>query len=253
MKDIIYEKYKKELDYVKEIMQDKYLYNMWYNYGFTLKNKFFKLDSNINIYEACFISLLVNNYIKEYKNDNKKINILEIGLAYGTSSIVILNQLLNYKGSIEYDIIDPNQTEQWQNIGINHIYSYLNLKKAKEIKINLIQKYSQDAMIKLRKKYDIIFIDGSHDNNIVIQDLINSDRIIKKDGLIIVDDVLHTDVKNALIIFAKEKRYNYKRTILRHSTDSVYYLDYFNINDVKTMLKKNILNPSTMFCYQKII
>jgi len=254
MKNIIYEKYKNELNHVKKIMKDDYLYNMWYNYGFTLNNKFIELDSNINIYEACFISLLVNNYINNYKNDNKKMNILEIGLAYGTSSIVMLNQVLNYKGPVEYDIIDPNQTEQWKKIGINHIYSYLDFKKTKKIKINLMEMYSQDAMVKLRKKYDIIFIDGSHDEKIVIQDLMNSDKIIKKHGLIIVDDVKHSGVKNALATFAQEKKNNYKRTILKESkTDSDYILNYLNINDTKSTNKKNIFNPSTMFCYQKIV
>jgi predicted O-methyltransferase YrrM len=247
MINIIYKKYKKELDNVKRIMKDDYLYNMWYNYGFKLNNKFIQLDSNINIYEACFINLLINNYIHKYKLNNSKINVLELGLAYGTSSIVILNKLINYKGSISYDVVDPNQSKQWNNIGINHIFYYLKLKKNKNIKINLYEDYSQNILKKFKKKYDIIFIDGSHDENIVIQDFINSDKLLKKDG--IMDDIQHTGVKNALQIFLDEKKDNYKKTIINDNENNFKYINIFN----KSLNKKNIYNSSTMYCYQKII
>lgn len=243
-----YLKYKTELDNVIDIMNDEYLYNMWNKYGFTLNNKFIPFDSNINVYEACFINLLVYIYILTYKQDNKKMNILEIGLANGTSSIVILNKLLNYKGSVEYDIIDPNQTIQWKRRGISHIHSYLNLKKNKKIKINLLEDYSQIIMPKLKKKYDIIFIDGSHDEKIVIQDLLNSDKLIKINGFIIIDDVRHLGVKNALITFIQLKKNNYKRIVIKNRQE----ISYININN-KPKDKKDIYNPNTMFCYQKII
>ena len=53
------------------------------------------LDSNINVYEALFISQCLNIYIHHIHEKNSKINILEIGLAYGTSSIIMLNQLIH--------------------------------------------------------------------------------------------------------------------------------------------------------------
>lgn len=244
----IYLKYKKELTYVKEIMNDQYLYDLWYNYGFYLDKKFIQLDSNINIYEACFISLLTQKYIDNFKKNRTKLNILEIGLAYGTSSIVILNKILDYKGKKEYDIIDPNQTKQWNKIGINHIYSYLNYKN-KNIDVNLYEEYSQIKMPLLHKKYDIIFIDGSHDEKIVIQDLINSDKLLKKDGLVILDDVRHEGVKNALQIFLKEYNKNYKKIIFDSNFD-------FKLNAINKYIisdKKDIHNPNTMYCFQKII
>ena len=91
MNDKIYEKYKVELDAVNKYIVNKFIYNIFYNYGFTINNKIIPLDSNINIYEACFISQLVNIYIKKYK-ENKKLNILEIGFAYG-------NIYINYNES----------------------------------------------------------------------------------------------------------------------------------------------------------
>ena len=55
------------------------IYNIYYNYGFTINDKFIKLNSNINVYEACFTSQLTKKYIELYKKG--KLNILKIGLA----------------------------------------------------------------------------------------------------------------------------------------------------------------------------
>ena len=121
MDNKIYEKYKIELDAVNKYINNKFIYDIFYNYGFTINNKIIPLDSNINIYEACFISQLINIYINKYFN--KELNILEIGLAYGISSLVIINKIIKYNAN--YDIIDPNQSKQWKNIGITNIENYL--------------------------------------------------------------------------------------------------------------------------------
>jgi len=245
MDDKIYEKYKKELDGVNKYINNKYIYDIFYNYGFKINNKFIPLDSNINIYEACFISLLVNIYIKKYKKKNK-INILEIGLAYGTSSLIILNQLSQYKYKKSYDIIDPNQTQQWKLIGIKNIDNFLSYMD-KKIDYKLHEESSIDAVPKLKKKYDISFIDGCHDEKIVILDIINSDKKLVKNGLIIIDDVLHTGVKNAILRFVKEFK-NYKRISISNSNAFIEEkILYDNKNG-----KKSFFKPNTMFCFQKI-
>jgi predicted O-methyltransferase YrrM len=244
MNNIIYEKYKKELDGVKKYINNKFIYDIFYNYGFKINNKFIPLDSNINIYEACFISSLINIYIKKYKKKNK-LNILEIGLAYGTSALIILNQLIQYQYNKSYDIIDPNQTKKWKLIGIKNIDNFLSVMN-KKIDYTLYEESSIDVIPKLRKKYDISFIDGSHDEKIVILDLIYSDKKLVKNGLLIIDDVLHTGVKNAILRFIKEYK-NYKRISI-HGNDFIEEKLLYNIN----LEKKSFFNPKTMYCYQKI-
>ena len=246
----IYLKYKNELNKVKKIINDDYIYQMWYHYGFKLNNKFIDLDSNINIYEALFISQCLQLYIQEYHKPKTKFNILEIGLAYGTSSIIMLNQLLKLKGKVDYTVIDANQTEQWKSIGYNHMKQYIqhkNKNNKKNIKIELIEDYSQIAMSKLRKKYNFIFIDGSHDEKIVIQDLENSHKILKKNGLVILDDVRHEGVKQAIIVFFKKNKKQYKKIIIKN--DNLFQENTLNYTISN---KKNINNPNTMYAYQKI-
>jgi len=243
MAHTIKEKYKTELLAVNKYIDNSYIYKIFYDYGFTINNKFIPLHSNINVYEACFISQLCNIYIS--KNKNKTLNILEIGLAYGTSSLILINQLLQFKNKKLFDIIDPNQSTQWNSIGLENIKLFLKFMNSK-LKINLYEESSVTAIPKFKKKYDIIFIDGSHTEDIVILDLINSNNKLKINGLIIIDDVLHSGVKNALLNFTK-KFSNYNRISIKNNnffTEKILY--------DKTANKKSFDNPKTMFCLQKI-
>lgn len=245
MTDII-TKYSNELNSVTKFINNDFIYKIFYDYGFTLNKKFIPLDSNINVFEACFISLLINIYIKKYKNKNK-LNILEIGLAFGTSALIIINQLIQYKYAKSYDIIDPNQTIQWKSTGIKNINNFLEVMK-KKLNYKLYEESSILAMLKLKKKYDISFIDGSHDEKIVIQDLINSDKLLIKNGLIIIDDVLHKGVRNAIIEFVKIYK-NYKRiSINKNEIDFIDEKILYNTKEIK----KSYICPNTMFCFQKI-
>lgn len=246
MTDTVYNKYKFELDSIKKYSNNDYIYKIFLNYGFTLKNKFIPLDSNINIYEAGFMSLLVNIYIKKYKK-NGKLNILEIGLAYGTSALILINQLLNYDKSKSYDIVDMNQTKQWKSIGIQNINAFLEYQNNK-LEYKLYEGSSTLILPKLKKKYDIIFIDGSHDEKIVIQDIQNSNNKLILGGLMIIDDVLHSGVKNA-ILYCFTNNNNYKRiTVSKDANDYIVEKILYD----KSSLKKSFFNPNTMFCFIKI-
>ena len=57
--------------------------------------------------------------------------------------------------------------------------------------INLIEGYSFDVLCDLYKEscsYDFIYIDGSHQSDNVIEDLVLSYRLLQKDGIILLDD-----------------------------------------------------------------
>jgi predicted O-methyltransferase YrrM len=252
-------KWKYELDSVKKYMNNDFLYSLWENYKFPnikLNGKDIELDSNINVYEACFISLLIEIYLQQYKPiiNDKTLNFMEVGLAYGTSTITIINKIISskYKHRINYDIIDMNQTEEWKDIGMKNISNFIEQKatvdkQKKKINIELFQNSSTIIIPKFKKKYDISFIDGSHAEDIVIQDLINTHKLLKMHGLIIVDDVLHNGVKKALIRFYDPKIYK------------IIYINKMGTEFVKSnylydnkRIKRNIFNPNSMLCLQKI-
>ena len=96
----IEKKYIKELTALKKYVRNDYIYEIFKNYGFSIYDKelkktvFISLDSNINIYEACFLALCIQIYNSKFYEKNNNLNILEIGLAYGTSSLIIANELV---------------------------------------------------------------------------------------------------------------------------------------------------------------
>jgi predicted O-methyltransferase YrrM len=239
-------KYKTEFENIKKYINNDYILKIFYDYGFYIDKKFIELDSNINVYESCFISLLFDIYMDKYYDKKTDLNILEIGLAYGTSALIIINKLSNCKDNVYYTVIDPNQTQQWKNIGITNINNFL-IHQNFKLNYKLHEINSDEIVYKLDKKFDISFIDGSHDEKIVIKDLFYSDMKLKLNGLLIVDDILHIGVKNAVKFFMLIKS-NYKRI----SVDAElmdFIIEPKLYDNLST--KKSYVNPNTMFCLKK--
>lgn len=254
----IEKKYSKELDAVKKYIRNDYIYEIFKNYGFSIYDKdlkktiFINLNSNINVYEACFIALCIQIYISKFYEKSNNLNILELGLAYGTSSLIIANELVlhsqKFKSNINYDIIDKYQSTAWKNIGLQNLNLFI--KDNKYINYKLYEDFSRKIMSKFKKnnnKYDIIFIDGAHDEFTVFHDIYFSHKMLKINGIMILDDVLHEGVKKAI----KKFLYKYSKYYRRISIDeSQNFRKEYKVytND---MYKKNFFNPSTMYCFQK--
>jgi predicted O-methyltransferase YrrM len=242
-------KYAEELSRVQMYMQNHYLYNMFLDYGFHVDGKFIPLDSNINVYEGCFISLVFQTYL--HKNKLSQFNVCEIGLAYGTSSMVILNEIIKGGLPSNYTVLDPNQTRQWNSIGHKNI---INFKKKYDDKnlvdYKLIEGFSNIEMPRLTGEYNIVFIDGSHATDIVMEDMVNADNLLVNGGIMILDDVRHKEVQTGVEWFARNYP-QYKRVFvdekhfpsLKFHKMARVYDPYGN--------KKSYNNPTTMFALMK--
>lgn len=122
-------------------------------------------------------------------------NILEIGVYRGQS--LALFQLLSDQNNIKASITGVSP---FTNIG-DEYSEYLEIDYVDDIKKNfkqfnlklpnLVQGFSQDEkiieFIKSRK-WDLIYVDGSHDYNIVINDLKLSADNLNKGGVLAIDD-----------------------------------------------------------------
>ena len=133
---------------------------------------------------------------------NKAKNTLEVGCAYGVSSLFICaasSQFENYK----HTIIDPFQKE-WQNIGI------LNLQRAGFNSFELIEKLSEIALPQLlekNKKYDFAFIDGWHTFDHVLLDFFYVNRMMDVGGIIAFHDVDMPSINKLLRYILKYPSY----------------------------------------------
>ena len=137
---------------------------------------------------------------------DKDINILEIGSFEGMS-VLFFDKYLKIKNLYSVDL------EKNENF-------FHNIKELKNIKF-----FNMTSNNFFKKKldicFDIIYIDGSHYYIDVFNDLINSDLLLKKDGILLIDDLLldvgirkkgykfYEEVMGGIFLFLKKKK-NYK-------------------------------------------
>ena len=156
-----------------------------------IKNLYkFLLRDMSSEHEVLFSSLSLN-----YNNNIKKI--LEIGTFDGKNSYLLS---LLFKNS-KIDTIDLEKND------INFKNSYNRKKKISSF-VNLRDKILLNSkninfkelnsvkLCNINNKYDLIWIDGAHGYPIVCIDIINSLRLISRNGIIICDDIYINKVKS---------------------------------------------------------
>ena len=169
-RNIIYRKtFNNQKNYFLKIMKN----------NLTLTNDWF--SNNITTWDAIF---------KKHKLKNIQPKILEIGSYEGCSAVFFLNYFKNsevtcietFKGSDEHFKIDFAKIKK----------NFFNNTKKFQKRIDLYEGTSEHFFnsINTRKNYDLIYIDGSHHYDDVIQDAYNSFNVLDKNGIIIFDDFL---------------------------------------------------------------
>lgn len=266
-------KYQKEFDLMKKYLNfDKKTFKIIYDYflnwgtfeddnykkfsGNKLFSEIFQntnyypMSSQINIHECIFTSLLLDALIK--KNTKKKFQVLEIGLANGTSAMIINNVLNKYPNKeLKYISVDPVQDTDWFNVGL---YNIARIKKD-FIKTEHISKYSDKAMQYLldkKENFDLIFIDGGHSYEVVYSDCKYADELLNVNGIVIHDDVLHSGVKEAINqYYVLENSDLYERIII----DPNDYSKFIKADEKMFLPKrkvKSFTSSRTMYAFIKV-
>jgi len=148
----------------------------------------------------------------------KAVNTIEIGLAYGFSTLYICQGLLlNKKRNSKHAVIDAWQTQKnkFARIGLNTL-AKAGLKK----KIEFYNEKSQIALPRLlneKRQFDFAFVDGCHLCDYVFVDLFYLGQLVKKGGIIFIDDYNLPGIKKAANFYIKnldwkiEKICSYKK------------------------------------------
>lgn len=132
------------------------------------------------------------------KLKKKKLNILEIGTFDGFNSF-LLSQLFPKSKILTIDL--PKNDETFKNTyKRSEKKNFLNHLK---IRNNFIKKSSNVKFMEInsifltffKKKFDLVWIDGAHGYPFATIDIINSLRMLKKDGIILCDDVFINKLK----------------------------------------------------------
>jgi predicted O-methyltransferase YrrM len=110
---------------------------------------------------------------------------LEIGFAYGFSTIHILEGLLGKAGS-SHTAIDPFEDIYWGGVGLKAVQNlgFDNFKWIKDLSIHAITNF-----IQVKHKFDYIYIDGNHRFDDILVDFYLSDQVLNINGFLILDDM----------------------------------------------------------------
>jgi predicted O-methyltransferase YrrM len=153
-----------------------------------LTGRIHKLHSAIDSKEGEFLINII-------RNDPKIISTLEIGCAYGLSSLHICLVIKERDGA-SHTIIDPFQKSQWDGVGIR------NLKEAGIEFFHLIEVKSEFALPRLLEEkegqLDFIFIDGWHTFDHTLLDCFYATRLLRVGGYLVLDDVTFPSVRRVV-------------------------------------------------------
>lgn len=121
---------------------------------------------------------IIENITRHYK-ENKKITIFEIGVRRGMSTETFLKGILNRKNYGELFSCDPvNNENVIRDIELKKYWTFIN-------------EYSYN--VQWNKEIDILFIDGEHTYNAVKQDYEKFEPFVKKDGIILMHDMIGSE------------------------------------------------------------
>jgi predicted O-methyltransferase YrrM len=126
------------------------------------------------------------------------IRTLEVGCAYGLSSLYIASALVG-RLAAHHIMIDPFESTTWNRIGVT------NLDRAGVDFYELREEPSELALPQLMREgaeFDLIFIDGWHTFDQTLVDMYYANRLVKIGGYIIVDDGTWPSVSKAISHFA---------------------------------------------------
>jgi predicted O-methyltransferase YrrM len=130
---------------------------------------------------------------------------LEVGLAHGISALQICEALAEVGGKKHY-VIDPNQSSEWKNIGLESLrragYTAL---------VELREKMSHVALPELLSEgveLDFAYIDGWHVFDQVLLDFFFIDKMLKVGAVVAFDDASWPSVRKVLRYVVTNRRYS---------------------------------------------
>ena len=120
--------------------------------------------------------------------------VLEIGMGYGVSSLVIAGVLAEAPGA-SYTVVDPHQRSEWRGVGV------ATLERAGfGGRFTLIERPSEIALPELLAagtELDLAFVDGWHSFDQVIVDFYFINRMLRPGGAVVFDDMQLPSVARA--------------------------------------------------------
>lgn len=159
-------------------------------------------------HDSSSVTFQAGGLLYEFVKKKKPARTIEIGLAYGLSSMFIC-QAHEENGDGTHTAIDPFQSEHYQSIGL------LNLKKAGlDERVRFHEAPSETTLPQLlaeKQTFDFAFIDGSHLFDNAFIDFFYLDKMIGVGGYLAIDDIWMPAVRKVASYIRTNKPYRLVR------------------------------------------
>ena len=152
----------------------------------------YELHSNIDSAEGAMIQTIIS--------DLKPQQSIEIGMAYGVSTLFICEAISAYSKDFEHVAVDPNQSTDSRSIG------RLNVERAGYASnVKVIEEPSEFVLPRLAaegKRFDFALIDGWHTFDHELIDFFYINRMLNVGGICVFDDY-HMPSTHKLVEYVK--------------------------------------------------
>jgi len=145
-----------------------------------------------------FIGSDIHKKLDNFLDKSQTNNILEIGSFEGLSSVFFSDTFLNNPNSTltcvdPFLTIDNNDHKQFLQNKEEQNFDY-NISISKNSNKIKVCKVTSDVFFETNNKtYNFIYIDGCHETEIIKRDMVNSFKVLEKNGIMWMDDYLGGD------------------------------------------------------------
>jgi predicted O-methyltransferase YrrM len=132
--------------------------------------------------------------LRQLMIDNSVSRSLEVGFAYGFSTLWMLDALRKHPEALHV-AIDPFEKIQWHGIGLNQVDKIRfegTFKWLQELSIHALS-----DLIRQGEKFDFIYIDANHKFDGVIVDFYLCDKLAHPGSIIVLDDMWMKSIRAA--------------------------------------------------------
>ncbi|WP_097654831.1 class I SAM-dependent methyltransferase [Candidatus Chloroploca asiatica] len=131
-------------------------------------------------------------------------HLLEVGMAYGISSLFICDAIQDWNGVV-YDIVDPYQQRDWSGCGIHHLRQ-----AGFQDRFTFHEQPSEICLPQLLaqgRQLDFALIDGYHTFDHALLDFFYINRMLKVGGIVLFDDIPMPSIQKLLAYIANYPGY----------------------------------------------
>jgi predicted O-methyltransferase YrrM len=161
-------------------------------------------DQPIKLDGITRLSIAQGAQINQIIRNSETTKSLEIGFAYGFSTVWILDGLRSRRNS-RHVAIDPFEITAWCGVGLQQVKR---LSVAPNFEwINEYSILALSRLIKSGEKFDFVFIDGNHRFDDVLVDFYLSDQLVSPGGLMAFDDLFMPSVRTVISFVLTNRQY----------------------------------------------